>query len=469
MFVGRKTELESLNASYRKAAFQFPVIYGRRRVGKTTLINEFCKGKKAIYFVAVQSTAKENLAILSDQILSVLAPEAPRNPFASFREAIDYVFAASRHERIIFAIDEYPYLASSDGAVSSILQAAIDRNKDQSKLFLILCGSSMSFMETQVLGNKSPLYGRRTAQYKLLPFDYLDAAQMLPGFSNKDRIVLYGVTGGVPEYLSRIENRDSVRENLRALFFDPAGRLFEEPTNLIKQELRSPETYTAIIAAIAGGASRLNEVATKVGMETSQCSKMLSTLTELGLVRRETPVTEDRSKKTIYVLDDLMFRFWYRFVLPDISRITAGLGKVVCDEVLKEQLSSHTGLAFEECAKQYLWRAQKGQQLPVAFKKIGRWWGSNPADRCEEEIDILAFSGVEALFGECKWTNTLVGEDVLDRLVRRSELLTRFKKNYYLLFSKSGFTNRLKARAAGQGEVTLVRPDDMFDQRLMPQ
>ena len=186
MFVGRKMEMEALCKSYMKDAFQFPVIYGRRRVGKSTLINEFCKGKKAIYFVAVQSTAKENLAILSTQILAALAPEAPGNPFPTFREAIDYVFERAKTERIIFAIDEYPYLAESDVSVSSVLQAAIDKYQQDSRLFLILCGSSMSFMENQVMGHKSPLYGRRTSQFKLLPFDYIESAEMLAGYSYEE-------------------------------------------------------------------------------------------------------------------------------------------------------------------------------------------------------------------------------------------------------------------------------------------
>ena len=226
----------------------------------------------------------------------------------------------ARTERIIFVIDEFPYLATSDKAASSILQAAIDKHQENSKLFLILCGSSMSFMENQVLGHKSPLYGRRTAQYKLKPFDYMESGEMLSGFSNKEKIILYGVTGGIPEYLARIDNALSLQKNIQALFFDPSGRLFEEPANLLKQELKIPETYNAIIAAIAGGSSKLNEIATKAGIETSQCSKMLSTLIGLGIVRKEYPITETKSKKSLYILNDWMFVFWYRFVLPDISR-----------------------------------------------------------------------------------------------------------------------------------------------------
>jgi AAA+ ATPase superfamily predicted ATPase len=480
MFVGRKFELESLNKSYNRDAFQFPVIYGRRRVGKTTLINEFCRGRKTVYFVAVQSTAKENLEILSSQIYKVLMPEAPPNPFRSFREAIEYIFERAHTERIIFAVDEYPYLANSDKSVSSVLQAAIDRHQHESKLFLILCGSSMSFMETQVLGYESPLYGRRTAQYKLQPFDYRESAEMLPGFCHEEKIILYGITGGIPEYLFRIDNALTLRENLRNLFFDPSGRLFEEPANLLKQELKIPETYNAIIAAIASGRSKLNEIATKAGIETSQCSKMLVTLASLGIVRKEYPVTEVKSTKTLYILDDWMFVFWYRFVQPELSRITAGLGEVVCGEVFTGQLSSHTGRVFEECAKQYMWHALKNSLLPVAFKTIGRWWGSNITERREEEIDFIAVgadrfasdnrefapsaheAGNDAIFGECKWRNAPVGPDVLDDLIRKAVLLPRFKNVWYMLFSKSGFTDALKRRAAGGGNVQLVDVGDMF-------
>ncbi|MCL1816459.1 MAG: ATP-binding protein [Clostridiales bacterium] len=463
MFIGRKNELASLQRSYNKNGFHFPVIYGRRRVGKTTLINEFCQGKKAVYFVAIQSTIKENLEILSAQILSTLAPTAPKIPFPSFKEAIAYVFECSKTDRFIFAIDEYPYLAGSDEAVSSILQAAIDKYQANSQLFLILCGSSMSFMEEQVLGYESPLYGRRTAQYKLLPFDYLDSSALLWGFSHLERIILYSISGGIPEYLARIDNSLSVQENAQNLFFDPAGRLFEEPTNLLKQELKMPETYNAIIAAIAAGHSKQNEIATQVGLKTSQCSKMLSTLISLGLVRKEHPITETASKKTCYHLDDWMFIFWYRFVLPDLSRILAGLGETVCQEVFGEQLSSHTGYAFEECAKQYMWRALKENKLPFSFKKIGRWWGNNPHKRCEEEIDFIAIADVNAAFGECKWRNKQVGEDTLEDLRRKSRLFYEFLSIHYILFSKSGFTGELEKRAAKQGDISLVNLEDMFN------
>jgi AAA+ ATPase superfamily predicted ATPase len=317
-------------------------------------------------------------------------------------------------------------------------------------------------MEKQVLGHKSPLYGRRSSQYKLQPFDYLESSEMLKGFTNEEKIILYSITGGIPEYLFRIDNSLSLKENVRDLFFDPSGRLFEEPSNLLKQELKMPETYNAIITAIASGCSKLNEIALKCDIETSQCSKMLTALISLGIVLKEYPVTEIKTKKSIYILSDWMFVFWYRFVQPELSRITAGLGEDVCDEVFSEQLSSHTGYAFEDCAKQYMWRALKEKSLPFTFKKIGRWWGNNPKERCEEEIDFIAFTNENAAFGECKWRNAQTGEDVLNELIRKSGLFKQFMDIRYFLFSKSGFTDALKMRALENDSVSLIDVDDMF-------
>ena len=462
MFVGREAELAGLQGSYNKDSFRFTVIYGRRRVGKTTLINEFIRGKKAVYFVAIESTIRENLRLLSNQILPALAPEAPKNPFGSFDSAVEYVFEKAKNERIVFVIDEYPYLANSEKSVSSILQATIDKYQAKSRLFLILCGSSMSFMERQVLGYESPLYGRRTGQLKIYPFDYLTSAKMHPSYTHEEKLTLYGITGGIPEYLSRIDSKLTVFENTNELFFNPTGRLFEEPANLLKQELKMPETYNAIISAIAMGSSKLNEIATKAKLETSQASKMLSTLVSLGIIKKEVPVIKTSSKKTIYALSDLMFKFWYRFVLPEQSRINAGLGEAACKEVFEGQLSSHIGYAFEEASKQYMWIMQKKGNMPVSFKSIGRWWGSNPKTHTQEEIDIIAVDSNKAIFGECKWKNTKTGTAVLDELQRKASLFEGFDEKHYIIFSKSGFENNLINIAKKNQSVILSGLSDMF-------
>jgi uncharacterized protein len=460
MFVGRKYELAELEKYFKEGAFQFAVFYGRRRVGKTTLINKFRENKKSIHFTAVETTAKENLELLSVQILDELAPQSPKNPFMSFLDAFEYCFKAAARKRLVLVIDEYPYLAESDRAVSSILQTLIDKYRESSRLFLILCGSSMSFMENQVLGYKSPLYGRRTCQFKIQPLNYYESARMLPAFNNIEKISLYGIVGGVPEYLSRINNKISLAQNIESLFFNPSGRLFEEPSNLLKQELQSPQTYNGIIAAIASGACKVNEIASRAGIETSQCSNMLGTLTVLGIVKKEYPAGSVKpSRKTIYRLSDNMFRFWYRFVLPELSRISMGYGKQACAEIFGRSESggvfeTYMGPVFEDCSVQYLWRSAKNNSR---YKYIGRWWGPNPKEKHEEEINILAADGRgNTLFGECKWRNNRMGNDVLEELVRKSGLFPAALKKKYILFSKSGFTAELVKTAKQRGDTELV-------------
>ena len=468
MFVGRSEELKKLNEMYAGDKFECAIIYGRRRVGKTTLIKEFIKDKNAIYFVAREADGALNLNRFSVDVYSATAKELAGNAFfPDWEKAFDYIFKISLDNRIILAIDEYPFLAGGYRPISSILQAHIDAQFKDSRLFLILCGSSMSFMEHQVLGYKSPLYGRRTAQFKITPFSFFDALPFLEPFPKEDKAVLYGVTGGIPEYLNKINTAKPVSENIINLFLTASGPMFEEPSNLLKQELREPATYNGIIEAIAGGASRLNEIATKCGMESNKCGKYLKSLMSLGIVKKELPVTETISKKSVYFLDDMMFRFWYRFVFPNMSGIVSGLGGAIFDSEISGELSAYMGLVFEEICKQYLLEEAKKPNknaLPFLPGKIGRWWGNNPKEKRQEEIDILTYRKDAALFCECKWTNAPMDVDVLTGLIRKTALF-RYKEVWLWLFSKTGFTDGLYKEAGKQSRqenVRLIRFEDML-------
>jgi len=460
MFVGRVPEMKALERMHASDRFEFAVVYGRRRVGKTTLVNEFCRGRKTIYFVGIESTEKENLESLSRAVLEQSVPSSGMATFSSFEALFDHVHKMSQEERIILFIDEYPYLAQAKPAISSLLQAFIDRKFKDGRLFLILCGSSMSFMEEQVLGSKSPLFGRRSAQFKIHPFTFFETREMLPGFSPENQAVLYGATGGVPEYLSRIEPRRGLKENLVGLFLEPSGRLFEEPSNLLKQELRDPSAYNAIINAIAEGASRLNEIAGKSGIENSACSNLLSSLLSLGLVRKDIPVTEDASRKTVYLLEDQMFRFWYRFVRPNLHRLVTGHGDEVYDQKIRPELEAYMGLVFERICVEYLTRRIPPDDLPFFFTRIGRWWGNNPKAHREDEIDILAYDGDKALFAECKWTNAKVGSDTFAALKEKSDLF-HFQERHLYLFAKRGFTSGCREAALDRSGTRLIAFEEM--------
>lgn len=463
MFIGREAEIKKLNEMYDSGKYECAVIYGRRRVGKTTLIKEFIKEKKAIYFLAREADGGVNLTNFSNDVYTVTAKELRGNAFfADWEKAFDYIYELAKNERLILVIDEFPYLANGYRPISSILQAHIDNHFLDSKLFLILCGSSMSLMENQVLAYKSPLYGRRTAQFKILPFSFFTALPFFEGYSNENKAILFGITGGIPEYLNKINPSKSVNENIIDLYLTPSGHLFEEPSNLLKQELREPSTYNGIMEAIASGASRLNEIATKRGIESNKCAKYIKSLISLGIVKKEWPVTESApSKKSVYLLDDMMFRFWYRFVFPNMSGIISGLGEAIYDFEIQESLSAYMGIVFEEICKQYIIEQAKAKATPMLPVNIGRWWGNNPKEKRQEEIDILSYRKDDALFGECKWKKDLVGMDVLENLKRRSDMFP-FKNNWFWLFSKTGFTENLIDEAKRCDNIRLVCLEEMI-------
>lgn len=460
MFIGRERELDALDKLYKSDKFEFAVIYGRRRVGKTALINQFIGDKKAIYFMGVESNAKQNLENFSKNIMEFANDLEAEFSFLSFQAALEYVFKLAEKERIILAIDEYPYVARSSKSLASTLQLLIDKYKDTSKLMLILCGSSMSYMEDHVLAYKAPLYGRRTAQMKLLPFDFEETCRYFKNFSDEDKALIYGVAGGTPQYLLQMSDKLSIEDNIKNTYLNPMSFLYEEPTNLLKQEVREPAIYTAIITAIATGSSRMSEISSKVGEDTNVCANYIKNLISLGIVQKETPYGEKASRKSIYSIEDNMFRFWYRFVLDNNSVIARGAADLVYKRI-ETQLSDYMGKVFEEICKQYLWKQLLSGNCPVEFVSLGRWWGSDPQERSQAEIDIMGEQDKNtALFAECKWTNEKVDLGVLEILVKRSKLFS-YKTRHYYLFSKAGFTKGCIDKANDAGNVALVSYDDM--------
>ena len=455
MFVGREKELATLDRLYNSDRFEFVVMYGRRRVGKTALISHFIQNRNAVYFMGVESNVKQNLENLSRNLLEYATGSDADTSFHSFQAALEFVFRLAEKERLVLAIDEYPYVARAAKNLASTLQLLIDKFKDKSKLMLILCGSSMSYMEDHVLAYKAPLYGRRTAQMKLLPFDFADTCKYFPNFSDEDKALAYGVAGGTPQYLLQMDDRLSIEDNIKNTFLNPTSSLYEEPENLLKQEVREPALYNAIISAIAGGATKMSEISTKVGEATNVCAAYLKNLLELGLIRKETPYGEKPSRKSIYQISDNMFRFWYRFIPDNVSVISRGATDLAYARIAPH-LPEYMGSVFEEICKQYLWRLLLNGQSPVQFTDLGRWWGTDPGNKKQVEIDIMGEQDKDtAVFGECKWTNENVDSGVLETLKAHSKLF-HYRPIHYYLFAKKGFTKGCIQKAEEMGNVTLA-------------
>ena len=459
MFLCRETELQKLNKRFNKNQMECVIIYGRRRVGKTALINEFVKDKPVIYFPALNTNAKDNLATLSKAIHAYLNLDAGTAPvYSSFDDAFAEITRIVQTKRVVFVIDEFPYLAKADSSIPSRLQHLLDHNWKDSKLYLILCGSSLSFMEKEVLSSKSPLFGR----------PYLDAAKFHPELPPATNALLYGITGGVPHYINKLAVENSLKDALLENFFDTSAYLFEEPQNLLKQELREPAIYNSIITAIANGAAKLHEISQRTGLETAKCTKYIHVLTELGIIQKIKPVTEKAERKTLYKIADPFFCFWYRFVPGNMMPISAGTIARNYDAAIGSYLSSYMGPVFEDICRQYF--IYYAENLPFAIHEIGEWWGPDPAQKKEVQLDIVALASKENniqagrrfLIGSCKYKNEKTDIDELNVIRAYASLFTNANDEcFYYIFSKSGFTDAL-LKKQDKGEVTLVTLEEMY-------
>lgn len=463
-FIGRERELGELEDLYAQEKFQLFVLYGRRRVGKTTLLNEFCRGKDAIFYSAELSSDRWNLEHFSSAVYEHYG-EAGLSPFSSWADALCHIRDRQAGRRLVLVIDEFPYLARRGGAILSELQNLIDHSLLGSRLFIILCGSYMGFMEKEVLGSKSPLFGRRTGQLHMKSLDYRESIRFLDGFGDEDKLRLYGAFGGTPMYLQQVRRGKSFRDNVMDAFLKVTAYLYEEPLLLLRQEVQEPGIYNAIIEAVAGGASRANEILTKVGEDAARGQRHIKTLCELGILYKEAPFGEKESpRKTIYGICDFMFRFWYRYVFENRTLVETGAREAVWERRIAPDYSSYMGHVFEKICRDYLLIQNGRGNLPFLFTSIGRWWGANPDSPAHEqvEIDIVASDGGSYLFGECKWRNEPLGMPVLGALRKKADVFRRGRgESWYVLFSKSGFADDVRLEAGRDGHVLLVGLSDI--------
>lgn len=366
-------------------------------------------------------------------------------------------------QSLVLVIDEFPYLARSYPEISSILQYYMDHVwNENEKLHIILAGSSMSFMEHQVLGYESPLYGRKTSQIKVLPFTFEETLDFFPAISGEDALIYYAVTGGIPLYLAYMDASKSIKENILHTFLNKNSGIFEEPYNLLQQELRSPASYNAILTAIAGGASKQNEIATKAGISTSLAAKQIDTLIELGIVEKLMPMGEKNNKLGVYHVKDGLFRFWYRFVAKNISYIELDQSGELLSYILRF-LPDFVSSVFEDVTREWVSLQMKQGVITTIYGKLGSWWGTNNKTRKQEEIDICGLDITEEniLLGECKWKNEHLDLHVLATLVGRGEELFSWRNKSYIAFSKTGFTDGAKEYAEKQ-QIRLVSFDEMI-------
>jgi len=456
MFIDRTDELNYLEDLNKTSGSRLLILYGRRRVGKTELLRQFSKGKKHLFFSSDLSSEQEQMRQFTEKIFQVTTDSfLQTQPFNSWEALFRYIYDHVTKKIQIVIIDEFPYLCISNKALPSILQKIWDEKAKETNIFFILCGSYMSFMEREILGSKSPLYGRRTGQLVLQSLSFEDVDDFFPDYSPKDRVYSYAVLGGTPAYLERFNSKKTLEQNIKKEILNKNSFLYSEPRFLLMEELREPSVYFSILKAISLGKTRLNEIVQETGLGDSyKVNKYISVLRGLHIVRREIPITEDKpykSRKGIYILDDPFFRFWFRYIFPNLSYLEMGDIDYVWKEKIKPDLDSFVGFIFEDICIQKLRRLNRNNKLPFKAQSLGRWW-----DR-KDEIDIVAFDSKGSfLFCECKWRSKKIGLGTLNELQRKSDKFPDANRKYYGFFSKSGFSKELKEMSKERTNILLI-------------
>ncbi len=463
--IGRKEELTQLQALYNSNKFEFIVMYGRRRVGKTTILQEFAETNNAIFFPAQEKNDALNLQDFSKTVQRHFDGEFI-SQFLTWKDAFSYITRKCKTKRTVLIIDEFPFLAEQNPSIKSILQHEIDHEWQKKNIFLILCGSSVSFMVTDVMGAKSPLFGRVTETREVLPFDYLESSEFFPNYKNENKLIAYGILGGIPRYLNSFTDTKTVKKNIADEILKNGAFLNDEPEMLLKMELREPGTYNSILEAIAGGCNALTKIADRIHEDKSKVSKYLLTLQSIRLVERSVPCGESlKSRKSIYTLTDNYYKFWYRYVFAN-KGYYGMLGHQEASEEIIADLPNFMGQIFEDVCKQYLVRQAKKRKLPFVPYVMGKWWGNNPLTEEQDDIDILALNkkGDEGIFCECKFRNQPMPMGEYEDLMRAAEIFPSVRKKYMMFFSKGGYTKSVVERAAKEG-VILLGINELFELR----
>lgn len=467
MFIGRENELKFLNNCYESGNAEFVVLYGRRRVGKTETLTEFCKNKPHVFYSCREYTSEKQLAEFSDALLS-WKPEvkAYTDSFADWDKAFSFIGEMEGKEKTIIVIDEFPYMCKNNLSIPSIIQIIWDTVLKNKNIMLVICGSSMSFIEKELLSEKNPLYGRTTGIYKMLPMPYYDAIKFLPDFSDEDKIIAYSILGGIPHYLKQFDSKRTLKENIINKILTKGTVLYSEVEFLLRQELRETSIYNTVIEAIALGCAAFNEILTKTGIEKSKLSVYLKNLIELGIVEREFSVLSSAkerasSSKGLYNLTDNYFRFWYAFGYSNLSELEKDDALGVWEDYIEATLHDYASKSFEKVCIEYMYSLNKQRELPFRFSKIGRWWGTitkiieGKKRNCAEEIDIIAVDKNEKKFilGECKFRTELFDNGELRKLKEKMALPG---ETYYYLFSLAGFTDTVIEASKTEENLFLI-------------
>jgi AAA+ ATPase superfamily predicted ATPase len=445
MFIGRTEELNFLQSEYEKTGGRLVMLYGRRRVGKTETLREFCRDKPHVFYSCKECNDGEQFKDFSACMLrnNMPAVEYAVN-FVNWEQAFKYITnLPSAGKKKLLIIDEFSSMVYDNRVIPSILQNLWDSTLKNENIMLVLCGSAMNFIENGILAEKNPLFGRATGILKMKSMDFYEAIQFFPNYDPAEKITAYAVLGGIPHYLKQFDGSAALKENIKQNLLRRGSVLYNEIEFLMKQELRETGIYNMILEAVALGNTKLNDIHQKTQIEKTKLNVYLKNLIELGIAFREFPVLETTKGKAniqrgIYALSDNYFRFWYYFIFPNMSEAEYGDTDRIFEHIVEPRLDLFCSKVFEDICVSYLRKENRAGRLPFFFSKIGRQW------KAGFEIDILAhdFEMKEFLFGECKYKNNAFTQAEIYHAEEKFKSINT--SGYFYFFSKSGFDKKIK-------------------------
>ncbi len=415
MFIDRKKELSALLRRFQGKNAELVILYGRRRVGKSELLDKFLSQTRGIRLLAREESKHLQLRRISAELADLFQDEYLR--YAPFPDWDAFFLYLLHHgdTRTVIAIDEFPYLVQEEPALPSLLQYYWDTGLSKSRLFIILSGSSIRFIESHLMQYKSPLYGRRTGQILLKPFRFIDYYPYVCDIQTA--IILYGIFGGTPAYCLLEDPSADIEDIIIQNLLAEDAFLFRDVEFVLRMELKEPRYYYSILLSIANGNTTIGRITNDCGLDKGIVSKYLSTLADLQLIRREIPILADASsRKGIYLLNDNLFSFWFRFVYPYRKEIERGEARYVFRERIAPDLQVYLGYRFEEIILDIFYLFNSKGIFPVRFKEIGRWWHK------EQEIDLIAYDPISdtILFCECKWQDRVSVSRIMNGLQKKT-------------------------------------------------
>ena len=469
-FIGRKNELHTLNTEYNRNS-SFVVIYGRRRVGKTTLIKEFLKNKTAFYYLATEELESQSMKRLANVIARTTKNTLLQKiEFTDWLDLFQLIADYKPEEKKVLVIDEFLYLVRTNSAFPSILQNAWDEFLKDSNVMLILSGSLIGMMQKHALSYDSPLYGRRTAQMRLtpLPFTSIYETQNLPF---EQAVEQFALTGGVPKYLEFFEDGRPLEEQLKDAVFSKNGFLYEEPNFLLKSEFLTAVNYFSIIKTIADGNHKLGKIASALGQESSSLTPYLSTLSDLGFIEKRTPITEknpEKSRKGLYFIADNFLRFWFCYVYPYKGELELDNMQIVLDEIHKDFKEKFVAFAYEDICKDIFAKLCSNNAISFVPSRIGSYWLNDYDGDTEINVMSVDHQNKQVFAGECKYHTKPVDAPVYFTLKEKVDNAAEIRKSFpkynviYGLFSKSGFTKRMLDIAKENPNILLIHEDRLI-------